>query len=174
MLFRRLSLLAVIVLTATIAFADDPAPANVFQGDDACTIGWIGCDPSDALPQDDGTFDCPLSRIRILGITGNRRTVDAGSVAGTHFSHCRTQIAFGQENAIGLFGEDGYAVAVHPETICLLFPKACRGNGAVVINTTTVGAVGTCTLFGEVTFNYQSQITPSGQASLACFLNPSE
>lgn len=174
MCLRRVGLIAVIVLAMTAVYADEPGPANVFQGDDACTIGWLGCDPSVAIPRDDGSLDCPLSGIQIVGITGNRTTVDSNGVPDVRFSHCTTRIEFGQVNPIGLFGADGYAVAAHRDAICLLFPKTCRGNGAVVINFEAVGAVGSCTLFGETTFNYQSQITPSGQASLACFLSPSE
>lgn len=165
---RFLSLLACLIIVSTAVYAQ--APANVFPAEGGCTIGWIGCDPADAIPQGDGSFTCPINKIGLVPITGDRQSVQSNDVNGHVMWHCRGTIVFGQENSIGVDGVGGTIVAVYPETICLFFPAACRGNGAVIANETTVDGAATCRVFGTITTDVQSQITPSGEASLMCFL----
>jgi len=166
--FTRLCFIALgMVMIAVPSLA---GPANV-SIDGGCTIGWIGCPVSESILLPDGSYTCPFSAIGIVGITGfDSTSVNPDDAHGNRFFTCTSQFEFGQSNPTGVGGFGGDVIAVDPGVVCLLFPDACKGNGAVVINPSTVGAVGVCTLSGTPTTSFQEEVTPSGQAHVACFL----
>jgi hypothetical protein len=164
--FGLLVLLMVCVAGDTLAVG----PANVFRADGGCSIGWFGCTfPDDAMMLPDGTYTC-IQNIRLVYIEADNHGVESNDEHGNEMSTCSTQIAFGQPNPEGPLGEGGEVVALPLETVCLILPDACQGNGTLIANPRTIGGLAVCLLRGVPTTNMQEIITPSGNATLKCFL----
>ena len=165
-LFVLFAALQSIVVTAVEA----QGPANVMI-DDQCTTGWVGCPEAVGVLLPDGSYTCLLSDIGIVGFTGNQAMeLIPNDAHGNGLNVCRNRLKFGQPQPTGLDGTAGDWIVLKFEEARLLFASAFQGNGAAVVNQRTLPGVGTCTVNGIITLNFQSVITRSGNVNLTCFL----
>ena len=161
--------LASLLVTVCAVGTTFAGPANVIREDGLCNVGWFGCTyPDDAMMLPDGSYTC-IANIRLVSIQADFLGVEPDA-HGNEMNSCSTQLAFGQPNPEGTLGGGGEVVALPLATVCLFLPDACQGNGALIANPRTIGSLAVCSMGDATTTQMQEVVTPSGNATLKCFL----